>query len=155
MLMPNQWLSVLLARSPEVAVDEAMLNALMHVYNQLTMTCFNGNALAAVPLPVAIRDGDDAAWSQFAAGFVQIAEQLSRSGWRRVGLHVNEKKGAFAPLYQLAALAPVPDDGWRATGEAGQPLLALAEQPLHVHELIRNALQPLWAAAVMARQKRR
>ncbi len=155
MLMPNQWLSVLLARSPEVAVDEAMLNALMHVYNQLTMTCFNGNALAAVPLPVAIRDGDDAAWSQFAAGFVQIAEQLSRSGWRRVGLPVNEKRGAFAPLYQLAALAPVPADGWRATGETGQPLLALAEPPLHAHDLIRNALQPLWAAAVVARQKRR
>ena len=155
MLMSNQWLSVLLARSPDVAVDEAVLSALMHVYNQLTMACFNGNAFAAVPLPAAILEADDAAWNQFAAGFVQIAEQLSRGGWRQTGLPVNEKKGAFAPLYQLAALAPVPEDGWRATGETGQPMLALAEQPLNAHDLIRNAIQPLWAAAVIARQKQR
>ena len=155
LLMPNQWLSVVLARSPDVVVDEAMLNALMHVYNALTMACFNGNALAAVALPATLADTDDAAWNQFAAGFVQIAEQLSRSGWRQAGLTVSEKKGAFAPLYQMAALAPVPEDGWRVAGEAGQPLLMLAEQPVSARELLHRALQPLWAAAVIARQKRR
>ncbi len=155
MLMPNQWLSVLLARAPNAAVDEALLNALMHVYNQLTMACFNGDALAAAPLPAAIGDANDAGWHQFAAGFVQIAEQLSRSGWRNAGLAVSEKKGAFAPLYQLAALAAVPDDGWRASGEAGQPLLALADAPLHAHDLLRRAMQPLWAAAVRERHMRR
>jgi len=155
LLMPNQWLSVVLARSPDVVVDEAMLNALMHVYNALTMACFNGNALAAVALPATLADTDDAAWNQFAAGFVQIAEQLSRSGWRQAGLTVSEKKGAFAPLYQMAALAPVPEDGWRVTGESGQPLLMLAEQPVSARELLHRALQPLWAAAVIARQKRR
>jgi len=155
LLMPNQWLSVVLARSPDVVVDEAMLNALMHVYNALTMACFNGNALAAVALPATLADTDDAAWNQFAAGFVQIAEQLSRSGWRQAGLTVSEKKGAFAPLYQMAALAPVPEDGWRVTGESGQPLLMLAEQPVSARELLHRALQPLWAVAVLARQKRR
>ena len=155
LLMPNQWLSVLLARSPDVEVDEAMLNALMHVYNALTMACFNGNAMAPVVLPATLVDADDSAWNQFAAGFVQIAEQLSRGGWRQAGLTVSEKKGAFASLYQMAALAPVPVDGWRVTGEAGQPLLALAEQPVFARDLLNRALQPLWEAAVIARQKRR
>lgn len=154
-LMPNQWLSTVLGRAPDVAVDEAMLNALMHVYNQLTMACFNGDAASDFSLPAAFADSDDAAWNTFAAGFVQIAEQLSRGGWRNAGLPVSEKKGAFAPLYQLAALAPVAEDGWRATGETGQPLLELAEQPLHLHGLLQRALQPIWSAAVIARQKRR
>ena len=155
LLMPNQWLSVLLARSPDVEVDEAMLNALMHVYNELTMACFNGSAMATVVLPATLVDADESAWNQFAAGFVQIAEQLSRGGWRQAGLTVSEKKGAFAPLYQMAAIAPVPEDGWRATGAAGQPLLALAEQPVFARDLLNRALQPLWEAAVIARQKRR
>lgn len=155
LLMPNQWLSVLLARSPDAVVDEAMLNALMHVYNALTMACFDGDARAAVALPSTLVGTDDTAWNCFAAGFVQIAEELSRSSWRQVGMTVSEKKGAFAPLYQMAALAPVPEDGWRATAEAGQPLLALAEQPDSARELLNRALQPLWAVAVIARQKRR
>ena len=157
--VPSQFIAKqyteMLGRAPDVAVDETMLNALMHVYNQLTMACFKGNAASEVSLPAAIRESDDAAWNQFAAGFVQIAEQLSRVGWRKVGLSVSEKKGAFAPLYQMAARAPVPDDGWRATGETGQPLLALAEQPLHSCALLQRALQPVWAAAAVARQKRR
>jgi hypothetical protein len=151
---PTAWVGTAIehaAGTDSPAGMEALLAALMDQYN-----AFNEQRLAAaldapVPLPEFLPADDDAAWTVFAAGFLEAVEKHGVAPWRAAGASVTSANGPFRHLYQLAARAPVGPQGWRAADEAGQPLLVLAGDTPPARTLLAHALQPLWLLALAAR----
>lgn len=61
---------------------------------------------------------------------------------------VKSKSGPFAPLYTLAARAPVHVGGWRVDAEDERPLLfTVADETASDMEQLYAALAPIWAEA--------
>lgn len=155
LVMPTLWVSDAIEQA-EGELDAPSLNvildAMMSLYNQLNAQRLQATPQSPVPLAQSgIAPQDDAAWTAFAAGFVQFAETHGRHGWRAAGIAVDSRKGPFAPLYQLAARSAAAPGGWRASDARGQPLLALHGDEPAASELLTHAMQPLWQAALQAR----
>jgi hypothetical protein len=154
-VMPTAWISPLLQQGQSHADMEGLqsiLNALMLQYNR-----FNAQRLEAVggepvPLPAqALAAADDAGWAAFAAAFVEFAETHAKAAWRSAGFAPDPRRGAFAPLYQLAARAPATPSGWVPVTDAGTALLQLVDDPVPARELLARAIEPLWQATLARR----
>lgn len=67
--------------------------------------------------------------ARWAKGFIRAAESLAAE-WQRVKLPVNSASGPLAPLYAMAARAPLSkgSDAWRVQNEAQRPLFAEVSQ---------------------------
>ena len=154
----QQWLSELLAvcRLPppddnsskrETKLFSELLASIISLYNRTrTSILATSNATTLPPglfEPLNPAQADHAA--RWTLGFVRAAETLG-GAWRSVGITVNSKSGPFAPLYTLAARAPLAVGGWRIDAEDQRPLLfAVADETASETEQLHVALAKIWA----------
>lgn len=169
-VMPGIWLpGVMEMQKAAIAnaekassLDEmnALLGDLMNLYNHLNNTVLFGDIEGGAPLellkaPAKTGRGlSDSALSAWSAGFVQGAE-VGASHWRAAGLPVKSTQMPFKALYAAAARAQAKPQGWRPSGDDGQPLLAgleLDAPPLR--ELLAGAMGAIWKVIAPMRQHR-
>ncbi len=174
LVMPNQWLPIVMAMRTVAPQDLPSANALKVMNQDLQAVSsllneFNRQVLdhqstsqktLADVATVLAEQGDGAAFS-WAAGFVQGSE-LVAGAWRRAGRPVTPKSGAFGELYALAAQAQTDPkaatDGaspWRARLETDQPLLVgMSADALNPTATLVLALEDLWRVTAPLRQAR-
>lgn len=155
---PQEWLAELLTLCRLAAPDENshkreiklftdLFTSILALHNRArTIILKNKNGTTLPPglfEPLnAAQTGHAARWT---LGFVRAAETLG-GAWRSVGMTVNSKNGSFAPLYALAARAPLTVGGWRINAEDQRPLLfAVADESASEMEQLYVALATVWA----------
>ena len=155
---PQQWLAELLtlcllpppgenSSSREVKLFNELFRSIFALYNRArTVILANNNGTTLPPglfEPLNPAQTDHAA--RWTLGFVHAAETLGGT-WRSVGMTVKSKNGHFAPLYTLAARAPLAVGGWRVDAEDQRPLLfTVADETASDMEQLYAALATIWA----------
>ena len=155
---PQEWLTHLLTlcRLPppdadsnkrEVKLFNDLFTAIFALHNRArTIILANKNGTTLPPgLFDPLNPGEPGHAARWTLGFVRAAE--TRGGaWRSVGMTVNSKSDPFAPLYALAARAPLAVGGWRIDAEDQRPLLfAVADETASEMEQLYVALAKIWA----------
>lgn len=130
----NEWISVIvsmLRANPSGPKDfdpvNAALKTVLALHNGIRVDLVEPKHASRAPAdwlqPIDMSAPSHAA--RWAKGFVRAAETRAAE-WRRAKLTVNSATGPLAPLYAMAARAPLSESGenWRVESEAQRPLFA-------------------------------
>jgi tetratricopeptide (TPR) repeat protein len=130
----NEWISVIISMlraNPSGPKDfdpvNAALKTVLALHNGIRVDLVEPKHASRTPAdwlqPIDMSAPSHAA--RWAKGFVRAAETRAAE-WRRAKLTVNSATGPLAPLYAMAARAPLSESGenWRVESEAQRPLFA-------------------------------